>query len=54
MDAETTARRKAVLDVLARRSPFGLNAVDLGILAKTPTACFQAEPQIRRLGEALR
>jgi len=54
MDPGTIAKRNAVLHVLARQSPFELNTVDLGILAKTHDSHFQADPEIRALGETFR
>lgn len=52
MGGEAAQRRDAVLGVLALESPFALNEVKLEELAKAGESYFQADPEIRRLGEA--
>ena len=50
MSVNTTNSRNAVLDVLARQSPFTLNKVDLTELVKNRESYFQADPALARLG----
>jgi len=50
MSEKTTSKRNAVLDVLARQSPFDLNRVNLAELVKNRESYFQADPTISRLG----
>ena len=50
MSNQTTRRRDAVLDVLARQSPFALNRVDLAEFVKRRDFYFQADPTLARVG----
>jgi hypothetical protein len=52
MDSTPTQSRNAILAVLARKSPFDLNTVNLSGLSKAREAYFQANPEICRLGSA--
>ena len=50
MSDATIRQRNAVLDLLARKSPFVVNEVDLTQLVKHRKSYFQADPTIARLG----
>ena len=50
MSDATIRQRNAVLDLLARKSPFVVNEVDLTELVKRRKSYFQADPTIARLG----
>ena len=50
MSDATIRQRNAVLDLLARKSPFVVNEVDLTELVKHRKSYFQADPTIARLG----
>lgn len=54
MDEAVNIKRKQILDILADKSPFTLNTVDLSSFVNKQAYYFQADPEIARLGQAFR